>query len=299
MGRWLIKANDISTSRKESTGLASVYQQFRWRIILTWFLVFLEGVIWVLLPAVLGKAIDSVLIQQWEGVVWLAVLLVVGVLIGTGRRLYDTRVYTHIYTRVATNTVKQQKQQDASLSVTVTRAQLVQELIDFFEYDLPEGFIALVAILGALVMLPFFEMRVFFACLLGTVLIVLIYRLSEGRIFDYNRKLNDELENQVNVIEKMPLLNIFRFYRRIAGWRVRLSDLESLNYFFVDVIIIILILASVFLAAQAQGATAGSIFAVVTYVTNYAEGVFMLPLIFQQYVRLKEISLRLQQDASA
>ena len=113
MGRWLIKANDVSTSRKESTGLASVYQQFRWRILLTWFLVFLEGVIWVLLPAVLGKAIDSVLIQQWEGVVWLAVLLVVGVLIGTGRRLYDTRVYTHIYTRVATNIVKQQEQQGA------------------------------------------------------------------------------------------------------------------------------------------------------------------------------------------
>ena len=226
----MTEVKDESTPNKESVGLASIYQQFRWRILLTWFLVFLEGVVWVLLPAILGRAIDSVLIGQWAGVIGLLVLLLVGVFIGTGRRLYDTRVYANIYTRVATSTVKQQKLNDTSLSVTVTRAQLVQELIDFFEYDLPEGFIALVAIIGALIMLPLFELRVFFACLLGTALIILI-------------------------------------------------------------------LASVFLAAQSQNATTGSIFAVVTYVTNYAEGVFMLPLIFQQYVRLKEISQRLQQGS--
>ena len=274
-------------------GLKSVLSQFRWQISLTWSLVQLEGVVWVLLPAVLGYAIDGVLLGEMQGVLWLTSLLIVGVAIGTGRRLYDTRVYTHIYARVATNTIKLQKSQKASLSVTVTRSQLVKELIDFFEYDLTDGFMSLVTIIGALFMLPFFEIRVFFACLFGAILIVIIYLISEKKIFGYNRELNNELENQVNVIDRMPLPGVFRFYRRIAGWRVRLSDLESFNFFLVDFIIVVLIIASVFLSAQATGASAGSIFTVVTYVTNFAEGVFMLPLLFQQYVRLKEISERL------
>jgi hypothetical protein len=281
---------------KSKTGLQGIFSQFRWQILLTWTLVLLEGSIWVVMPAVLGKAIDSVLIGEWDGVILLTAVLVVGVIIGTARRLYDTRVYAHIYTRVATNTVKRQQQSNSSLSVTVTRSQLVKELIDFFEFELTEGFIAVVLLLGALIMLPFYEMRVFISCLIGTLLIILIYKFSEGRIFKYNHELNNELKNQVNVIENFPLTGIFRFYRRMASWRIRLSDLESFNYFLVDIIIIVLLLLSVFFAAQAQDATAGSIFAVVTYVTNYAEGVFMLPLIFQQYVRLKEISQRLDNE---
>ena len=151
---------EVLTGSRARTGLKGIFRQFRWQILLTWGLVLMEGVIWVLLPAVLGFAIDSVLVGKLNGVYWLASLLIVGVLIGTGRRLYDTRVYTHIYTRVATNTVRKQKSRDASLSVTVTRSQLVKELVDFFEYDLTEGFMALISLAGALIMLPFFEIRV-------------------------------------------------------------------------------------------------------------------------------------------
>ena len=70
-------------------------------------------------PFVLGVAIDDLVDGSYRGVLWLAGLEVIGLTVGVIRRLYDTRVYTGIYTDVANRTA-----QKADMPVTQRAAKL-------------------------------------------------------------------------------------------------------------------------------------------------------------------------------
>ncbi len=73
---------------------------------------------------------------------------------------------------------------------------------------------------------------------------------------------------------------------------IPLSDLESYDYIAVQLLIGTLIITSVFFGISAQLST-GAIFAMVTYLLDFSFEVLTLPLIFQQFIRLKEITNRI------
>jgi hypothetical protein len=75
---------------------------------------------------------------------------------------------------------------------------------------------------------------------------------------------------------------------------VKLSDLETLNFGIIEVILFVLAIFTLYLSASAIDATAGSIFSIVTYILEFSNGIFMLPIVFQQVIRLQEISTRLK-----
>ncbi|KAA3646287.1 MAG: hypothetical protein DWQ07_08685 [Chloroflexi bacterium] len=278
--------------------LKKIFKRFRLKILGTFGLLLVENILIVAQPFVFGLAINDLLAGSMRGVFYVIALYTGSLLTGVGRRMYDTRAYGSIYAAIAPETVQFQKEQNTPTSAIVTRSGLVKELVDFFENDLTQGVTSVVGVLGAMVMLFILDFRLLIGCIMAVVLIYLIYMFSEKRIFKDNQAYNDTLEEQVNVITKGQPLAIAKHFKTLTRWQIKLSDREAKNFGLIEAIIFALVIFSLFVAVQGDNPTAGGIFATLAYILEFGEGVYILPFIFQQFIRLKEISSRLETQTS-
>lgn len=274
--------------------LRSIFERFRLKILGTFGLLLVENVFIVAQPFVFGIAINDLLTGSIVGVIHAVLLYAGSLVLGVGRRIYDTRAYSSIYAVIAPETVQLQKEHGASTSAVVARSGLVRELVDFFETNLTQGFTSLIRVLGSMVMLYILDFRLFIGCMVALGLTYVIYTFSERGIFEANRIFNNELEEQVRLISAGEPLAIVKHFKTLAYWQVKLSDREAINFGLIEAIIIALAVFSLFIAVQGNDPTPGGIFSTLSYVLEFAEGVYILPWVFQQFIRLKEISLRLE-----
>ncbi|MEM9593770.1 MAG: ABC transporter six-transmembrane domain-containing protein [Acidobacteriota bacterium] len=265
-----------------------------WRLTApTWVLVLLESAFLVAVPLVIGWAVDDLVEGRLRGLVELAALCVLLLVVGAGRRFYDTRAYARIYRIVSWELVAREKRRGAELSRIAARTGLFGELIDFLEESIPELLQQVVGLIGSLVIIALIDVDVFLMCLAGLAFTTAVYGLSEGKIFRLNAGANGELERQVEVLESGSAPEIRRHFKQLMGWRIRLSDLETLNFSAIWVGLALLLVASVALISSAGDVRVGSIVSMVMYVLGFIESVLVLPLYFQQWVRLQEIGNRL------
>jgi ABC-type multidrug transport system fused ATPase/permease subunit len=284
--------------------LKSLFSRFRGKISLTFLLLFTENVLNVLQPFAFGLAINDLLVQSFRGITVIIVLYACKLLVAVGRRLYDTRVYASIYQTMALEIIGQQGDGSAflgnraaflgnrTLSATVARGNLVRELVDFFELNLTQGFTAAMSVIGAIVMLLIFDGYLFVGCLIAATLVYLVFWGSENRIFRLNQGLNNQIERQVEIVATGDAADITRHFRQLNRYRIQLSDLEAINFGLSESLLFLLVMFSLLVAAL-RNPSPGEIFAVLSYVIEFAEGIYALPVLFQQMIRVKEISSRL------
>ncbi|MEO1244838.1 MAG: ABC transporter six-transmembrane domain-containing protein [Pseudomonadota bacterium] len=269
--------------------LVGIWGTYRLKIAGTLSLLAVERMLGVAVPFVLGVAINDLIAGSFRGVWWLIGLESVALLIGTARRLYDSRVYAGIYTDVADNTAQRT---DLSVSRRAARLGLARELVDFFEWELPELLAALVGILGALAMLLYLLPTVGGLSIVVGVLVGVVFAISRNRMFNLNKLLNNELERQVTMLESGRVFSRWRHLSRLARWRIHLSDLEAANFAIAELFLSALIIGAVVLTVR-TGLSVGEVFAVLTYLIGLAENLIVLPWTYQQSIRAHEIGGRI------
>ncbi len=272
--------------------LKSVFQHFKKPISFTFLLTTLENSLGLLRPLLLGFAIDALLAKELKFLfVYLAIELLL-LIVATGRRLYDTRAYAGIYRSLASNLASRQRQKSVGTAVMVARADMLQELIDFYEHDLPATYYSIFGVVGGLIILTLIDVALLFACLAVLAVITIIYAISYQRIFKLNSLVNNELERRVIAIEKEQSTSIKRHFFRICKFRIQLSDNEAINFSIIGLGLMVLVAFALYFSAFVLQMSAGTIFSTLTYIVQFAEAIVILPLVFQQMVRLKEISTR-------
>ncbi len=279
----------METRRYGRPTLTGIWNTYRARIAGTLSLLTVERLLGVAVPFVLGVAINDLIAGSLRGVWWLVALEVTALLIGTGRRLYDSRVYAGIYSDVADNTAQRT---DISVSRRAARLGLARELVDFFEWELPELLAALVGILGALTMLIYLLPSVGALSIVVGLLVAVVFVLSRGRMFNLNKLLNNELERQVTMLESGRAFLRWRHLSRLARWRIHLSDLEAVNFAIAELLLSALIIGAVVVTVR-TGLSVGEVFAVLTYLIGLAENLIVLPWTYQQSIRAHEIGGRI------
>ncbi len=280
--------------KKNQYSIQAIFKRFRWKISITFLLLTLENIFKVVQPFVLGIAINDLLEKKNNGLWLFCILYAISFSLGVVRRYYDTRAYTFVYTKIASETVAIQQEKNVSVSTIAARSSLIKELVDFFEYDVTQAFTSLISVVGAFVMLSIFNIWISIACLLSILLIFIVYAFSNKKIYNFNSGLNNELERRVDVLERKQQKEINNHFKGISNWMVKLSDLETINFGIVEVILFVLAIFALYVSVEDIHATAGSIFSIITYVLEFSTGIFMLPLVFQQLIRLQEISARLK-----
>ena len=249
----------------------------------------------LLFPLLIGIAVDDLIDDRLGGVVALSALGAATLLVGSLRRLYDTRTYSRIYEQVAGETIAREREAGSQLSSMSARANLLRESVEFFENSMPEIVNAFIGVFGTLFILLSIDTGVFFASLGLLGLVVAVYAATGRTNLRFNAGYNDELERQVEALSE-DAAEVHTHFRNLMRWNIRLSDLETANYAVIFLGVIALMFYSP-IALVDGGAQAGVVVSALIYVFQYVEGLLNLPFFVQQSIRLSEISNRLSSPA--
>lgn len=270
--------------------MQSVLKKHWKRLTVTGSIVIAESVTWILFPLVMGYAIDDIIQGSFTGLIWLAGLGGIALTLGALRRLIDSRTYAKVYESLADIVIRNTK---LSTSKKTARVRLLNEIVEFMEESMPELASSMITLVGTIVILAFLDIKIFLGCIALIVIAVVTYWLSSGRTLRLNKRFNDELELQVDTIQNGTRAHFTTHMRKLMRSNIDLSDLETLTFSVVLLASIALIIFSIVVAGQ-NGLAAGAIFALVTYVFQFIEGLATAPLYYQQILRLSDIARRIK-----
>lgn len=280
-------------AQQSSITLLNLVRQYKWRTSFALTLVIIESLLEILYPLLIGLAVNGLLDGSYLGVIQLAGLGACSLLIGTARRFYDTRLYAKMYLRIAPTVVQQEFDRGSSVSKISARAGLLTEFVEFLENSLPDVIAVAISLVGALSLIATLNSRVFVACLLLLTLVVLTYAITGSFNYRLNRGYNDQLEQQVMVLEQGEQANINDHFKQLMHWNVKLSDLETINYFVIWVGAIALFVYTPVTVVNSGVVNYGHIISILLYVFELIDKAVTFPFFIQQAIRLREIEQRI------
>lgn len=274
--------------------LRSLFLSNRESILLTYGLTFLENLFELLYPLATGLAIDGLIKGNYISLMPLFCAWFAHSITAMTRHIYDTRIFTQIYSDLATTLVIQQSKQGSAIAQVVARSALSREFVDFFEHNVPQIITALFGFGGALVMLFIYDPHIGLSCLTLLIPLLVVNQSYARQSRGLNQNLNDQLEQEVEVITACHPEDVRSHYTRLAKWRVRLSTAEAVNYGLMELFTIALAAFVLIRTIQIPGIQAGEIYAIISYLWNFLKSLDDVPVLVQQFSRLQDIGNRMQ-----
>ena len=281
---------------KRTQLLQTIFDKFRGRILVTYTVTLAENLFELCYPSLTGLAVNGLLKHDFTGLGLLLGVWFAHTATGVFRQSYDTRVFSSIYTDLATRTVSEQETMGVSTSQIVARSSLSREFVNFFERDVPATVNSVFGLLGALVLLFFYDVWSAVFCLILLVPLAILNRRYSGRTLTLNRRLNNQLEREVTVLTRRLPSRVLGHYRLLAKWRMRLSDAEAMNWGVMELFSIVLSAAVILRIASLQHIEPGTIYAMLAYLWNFLSSLDHVPTLVQQLSRLKDIARRMDQS---
>jgi ABC-type multidrug transport system fused ATPase/permease subunit len=278
--------------------LDELFVQNRGPILGTYSLFVLENLFRMAQPFALGWAINDLLAGRMTGLWVLVAQHVLFMTFGLWRQVLDTRVFSRIYTRLATSLIVDQRKQGVEESRIVARSALSREYVDFFEKTIPTSVRVAFSVAGSLIMLGFYDWVVVLLCigLLGPA--TWLNRVFARKTRQLSRKLHDQLENEVDVIRDADADGVKDHFSKVAGWRVRLSNAEALNFGAMEAFVLGVIILALIRTCGLPLVEAGDIFAVFRYLMVLLMGVDQIPRVVMQLSRMRDVDDRIRRSAA-
>jgi ABC-type multidrug transport system fused ATPase/permease subunit len=244
-------------------------------------------------PFALGWAINGLLNEQMLGVGMLIGQHVLHLLVGLVRQVYDTRMFSAIYSALATQMIVSQRASGVDVSRVTARASLSREFVEFFEHSIPMLMKVGFSVTGSVIMLAWYDWMIVACCLALLIPAALLSHHYSKWTRRLSRGLHDELEKEVDVIHAQNEIDIRNHFDEVARWRIKLSNAEAINFGLMECFILGAIVAVLFRACHLSTVQAGDIFAVFRYLMLLLMGLDGLPRLIQQVSRLRDVSSRL------
>lgn len=259
------------------------------RISLTYAILSVETLLELALPALVGFAIDGVMAGSNQGLYLLVAGILALVVSGSCRKLYDTRAFGRIQSRLAMLIGAR----SAAPSTKVAHIRLLDDLAQFFDTFLPQAIGSAISTFGAVAVLFFYDWKIGAASLAALTVIGLFLSIVATRTARLNRRINQRLEQEAQVIQAATGTRLGRHIEALRRLRNGRSDAETLMFAFGWMVLCALIVFALFEAAGG-GITAGQIFAVLSYVLAVADGFAAMPPAIERMTRTGDILRRLQ-----
>ncbi|MCG8326897.1 MAG: ABC transporter six-transmembrane domain-containing protein [Chitinophagales bacterium] len=270
----------------------SIFKRFRFRISFTFLLVLLEAGLAILFPLFIGYAIDDALKGAYNGAFLLGGLGVASLIVGSSRRLFDSRFYARIYRELGFDI---STREGLTPSKQTARLSMLGEMVEFFENSIPQIVNSIIGLVGTLIIVASLNSKIFAGCLVILLFVFLVYALTKNKTIRFNTEYNNAVERQVDILSKNDAPSLKNYLRNLMKWNVKLSDLETINFSIVWMLMMGFLVISIIWAVDGGTVNYGAVFALIMYVFQYIESVITLPFFYQQWLRLKEISKRLSE----
>jgi ABC-type multidrug transport system fused ATPase/permease subunit len=272
--------------------LRAIVGHYRRRLALTYGMTGLENVAELLYPTAIGLAIDGLLNGNPGRVVPLIALWFGHLVVGLVRHVYDTRLFTRIYADMVGDMIGRQRAQNENDNHVAARVALSREMVSFFETEIPAIATGLIRLVGAILMLTYYDTTIGLLALALMVPVAWVNARFAALSYRLNGALNDRLEREIAIVVGAPLRQVFRHFGKVRFWRVRISDAEARTWGLIELIMMVLTLGALLRLAGVDGATTGTIYAVLAYVWSLYDAINDMPAIVQNVARVHDIGER-------
>ena len=244
--------------------LSEIFNNNKKWLCITYTILLVEFTLFALMPWLLGKAVDQLILGDWDTFWFYIGCCSVGVLIGTGRRLLDTRAFTKIWAKAAVKTIQRLIARDVSSPKIMSRRDLVRRYADFYEFTIPQTVSAIIDIIVALVII---------GLAIGTPvswiggLLMLSFCSSYfwsckiQKVEQASQKIREEINHHIDDRNEEKMEGAFD---AIVTKYIRHSDYDAASWGFTDVMSIAAEIILVMCLIQ-QEATTGTIMSTITY----------------------------------
>jgi ABC-type multidrug transport system fused ATPase/permease subunit len=273
--------------------LGDILRAERAAVGLTYALTLVEIACTLAYPALTGRAVDGLLARSLHGLYALVAVWLLHLVVAFARQRYDTRVFMGINARVASFMIAEQQGKGHGTSAVSARVEMVRDIVDFFETELPSLAHHSVAIVGSLVMLFTYDIdagAIALAVLLPMALVNAWYWRKALRL---NRGIHNQIEREVDAIESRRPFLVRRHFWLMRRWRVKLSDAESWTWALTELCTMAALVWILIDFTASPGFSAGAVYAVIAYVYDYLEGLNHVPALVNSIARLKDVRRRL------
>ena len=288
----LIEESKKIGQQSASQTLKAIAKAYPGKLFCTLSLVALENALLLAYPLFAGFAVDSILRGDASSALFYAAVVMAFWVVGAARRALDTRTFTRIYADLAVPVILNQRLQNHSTSKAAARVVLARDFVDFFEKHVPVIATALVSIVGAAAMLLVIEPWVGLACFAALLLCIILLPRFARRNEQLHERLNNRLENEIGLVEKVGAQTLRRHYQLLSRLRIWLSDREAVAYLFLGALAALLFIVAISQLALSPAVKAGHVYAVMTYLWTFASSLDEAPGMVDQLARLKDIGKR-------
>ena len=278
--------------------LKKLMLKHRYQLVLTYLLFALEMTGALLRPFFLGMAINDLMKNSYDGLIYLSLVHLLYLIAGTIRHMLDTRTYSGIYTSLVTRFLSR-RIHASEVSKLSAHSTLAKEFVDFLEFDLVYVFEAAFNIFGSILLLFFYDPAVVLLCLSILLPVVAISYFYGKKMKRLNSLKNDELENQVNIISSANKPAMVRHYENLRSWQIRISDQEAWSFGLMEILVLVVIGAALLITHQAMGSAilAGNLVGIYNYILKFVSGLDTIPYTVQRLTSLSDITKRIELEA--
>jgi ABC-type multidrug transport system fused ATPase/permease subunit len=283
------------TPGAKSLTVTSVFAAHRARLLFTYALFTIENLLKLVQPVAIGFAINGLLAGAYTGVYWFVAQHLAHLVISRGRQRYDTRVYNDVYSGLATQLITEQRSREIAVSTVAARSALARHYIEFLEMYVPLVIRSAFSIVGALVMLGWYDWALAPLCVLLLVPATALNMIYSRRTLRFNRRLHDQLEQEVQIIDRHNADEVRRHFDLLGSWRVKLSDAEATNFCQMELFVLAVMVGALvmFCTRGTAPPQPGDVFAVFRYVMLFMTGLDSVPRVVAQWSRLCDVRTRL------
>jgi hypothetical protein len=274
--------------------VASLFAQYKGRILATYALLLFEMFLFALLPFLLGKAVDSLLLDHYRNFFIYLSASAAGLALGYGRRCFDTRCFTRIWASKSVKCIDTLMRHGVDSTKIVSRSHMLADYTNFFEYTIPQAATAVSGVVVSLVMLWIFVPET-----AGVVLVLALTSiLVSYRISHLNKRCETQIQRlleEVNTsIEDTDAAGVNKGYQDMNARYIRLSDLDALNWGVNDVLKVVAEVL-VILSCVRGGQSVGTITTTITYTyTLFAQSGLLS--VFLNQLQILEMNNRFLND---
>ncbi|QKG71016.1 ABC transporter six-transmembrane domain-containing protein [Erythrobacter mangrovi] len=285
--------SSLDESSAEARSLAQKFRDKRLQIGLTYTALGIENIFDLIYPLLIGIAINGLLSGDHLSLVPLAGVWLAHIAVAALRQLYDTRLFSGIYVEVASGLAKRNVEEDGDLSRTSAHIVMTQDVVDFYEFDIPSIATVSISLLGAIALMFAYDVLSGLLVLCLLVPAGVVNRWLGKRSLRLNRILNNQYERQIDVLALRRHSAIQHHFGRVRSHRVGLSDAEAKSWSLLETVTLVVSLAVITRLASLPDASAGSIFAGVSYLLRIIAELDRVPELIQKIARLADIKRRL------
>ena len=277
-----------------SFSLYSLVKSHRMTIVGVVILSVLESLLFVAQFYFIGKAVNDLLKDSWNGICLLIILFLGKLLVSYFKQRRIGKTYKNIYDDLVVKAIGKPLSEGEDIDDLSPKNTIVYLITDFFKGDLIKGFETAVRLVLVLIALLVLNETIFLISLVLAFVVFLLYYFQKKNTIRISRDLANEFVKERQVLRKRRPEVVYDYHRSIEKMDNQLQGISGFNLSIIEVLSFVFLIVSMVVLVRDEDENAlGTFFAMMYYVMAFSETMFLLPSIYQKYLRMEAMSRKI------